>query len=76
MTVTPALHPLEIAHRAFVARNHQPVRRGDGFLCRCGARLPCSASTALLADIAADWIRIRTGTTGTEPESTSPRREP
>jgi hypothetical protein len=59
--VAPPLHPVEIAHRAYVALRHQPRRHGVGFTCHCGARLPCPAATALLADIAADWTRIRSG---------------
>ena len=59
LTVAPPLHPVEIAHRAYVALHHQPKHHDAGFTCDCGARLPCAVATALLADIAADWARIQ-----------------
>jgi hypothetical protein len=62
LIVAPPLHPVEIAHRAYVALRHQPIPHGVGFTCLCGARLPCPAVTALLADIAADWTRIQDDT--------------
>lgn len=61
IVITPALDTTEIAYRAYVAGQHQPVPHGRGQICRCGAAPLCPVATALLADIAADQTRIHIG---------------